>query len=266
LIEQSTFVNWQKIHVQENANEIPPGSIPRSVDIIVRNDLVEKAKPGDKCDFTGCLIVVPDVTQLAIPSGQMVSSSDGRAKDGFAHEGITGLKELGARELTYKLAFMACMVQATDSRNMGGNNSGEFTEELEEIFTPRDREDILRIKETPQLYQRLVESIAPSIYGHSDVKSGIALMLFGGVHKTTPEGIRLRGDINVCVVGDPGTAKSQFLKYVVGFLPRSVYTSGKASSAAGLTASVVKDEETGEFTIEAGALMLADNVRRRLFS
>lgn len=81
----------------------------------------------------------------------------------------------------------------------------------------------------------------------------------GGVHKNTPEGMHLRGDLNVCIVGDPSTSKSQFLKYVCGFLPRAVYTSGKASSAAGLTAAVVKDEETGEFTIEAGALMLADN-------
>jgi len=85
-------------------------------------------------------------------------------------------------------------------------------------------------------------------------------MLFGGVHKKAAGGVNLRGDINVCIVGDPSTAKSQFLKYVVSFLPRAVYTSGKASSAAGLTASVVKDDETGEFTIEAGALMLADNV------
>lgn len=85
-------------------------------------------------------------------------------------------------------------------------------------------------------------------------------MLLGGVHKTTQEGIRLRGDINVCIVGDPSTAKSQFLKYVHAFLPsRAVYTSGKASSAAGLTAAVMRDQDTGEYAIEAGALMLADN-------
>ena len=86
------------------------------------------------------------------------------------------------------------------------------------------------------------------------------MQLLGGVHKCTHEGIKIRGDINVCIVGDPSTAKSQFLKYVAGFMPRAIYTSGKASSAAGLTASVMKDEETGEMTIEAGALMLADNV------
>jgi DNA replication licensing factor MCM6 len=91
------------------------------------------------------------------------------------------------------------------------------------------------------------------------VKKGILLQLMGGLSKSTPEGMQLRGDINICIVGDPSTSKSQFLKYVCSFLPRAVYTSGKASSAAGLTAAVVKDEETGEFTIEAGALMLADN-------
>jgi len=81
----------------------------------------------------------------------------------------------------------------------------------------------------------------------------------GGVHKTTHQGMKLRGDINVFLVGDPSTAKSQFLKFVHTFMPRSVYTSGKATSAAGLTASVLKDPETGELVIEAGALMLADN-------
>lgn len=97
------------------------------------------------------------------------------------------------------------------------------------------------------------------MFGHLDVKKGILLQLFGGIHKSTIEGIKLRGDINICIVGDPSTAKSQFLKYICSFLPRSIYTSGKASSAAGLTASVLKDPETGEFCIEAGALMLADH-------
>jgi DNA replication licensing factor MCM6 len=105
----------------------------------------------------------------------------------------------------------------------------------------------------------MVESICPSVFGHQDIKRGILLMLFGGVHKTTPEGIPLRGDINVCIVGDPSCAKSQFLKYVHGFLPRTVYTSGKSSSAAGLTATVVRDSDSGDYCVEAGALMLADN-------
>lgn len=101
--------------------------------------------------------------------------------------------------------------------------------------------------------------ISPSVFGHDEVKRGLLLMLFGGINKTTAEGVKLRGDINICIVGDPSTAKSQFLKYVCQLLPRSVYTSGKGSSAAGLTASVLRDSETGDFCIEAGALLLADN-------
>jgi DNA replication licensing factor MCM6 len=84
--------------------------------------------------------------------------------------------------------------------------------ELSDIFTLEEKQEIQRMKATPQLYQRLVESIAPTIYGHSHIKAGILLMLFGGIHKKTPEGINLRGDVNICIVGDPGTAKSQFLK------------------------------------------------------
>lgn len=121
------------------------------------------------------------------------------------------------------------------------------------------------MKSSTKIYSKLVNSIAPAVFGHKEVKKGILLMLFGGVHKVTMEGINLRGDINVCIVGDPSTSKSQFLKYVVSFLPRAVYTSGKASSAAGLTATVVKDPDTGEFNIEAGALMLADNVPKSCF-
>ncbi|KAK9869221.1 hypothetical protein WA026_002971 [Henosepilachna vigintioctopunctata] len=109
------------------------------------------------------------------------------------------------------------------------------------------------------LYSNLINSLFPSIYGNEEVKRGILLMLFGGVSKTTVEGTSLRGDINCCIVGDPSTAKSQFLKQVSQFSPRAVYTSGKASSAASLTAAVVRDEETSDFVIEAGALMLADN-------
>jgi MoxR-like ATPase len=128
-----------------------------------------------------------------------------------------------------------------------------------EELSVSDQRRILQIRNTPQLYTKLVKSVAPTIFGHDKIKRGILLQLFGGVHKTTKSNQNLRGDINVCIVGDPSTSKSQFLKYVCEFNPRAVYTSGKASSAAGLTASVGRDPETGEFSIQAGALMLADN-------
>lgn len=267
LPEQSTFVNWQRVRVQENATEIPPGSMPRCIDVVVRNDMVERAKAGDKCTFVGTLIVVPDVAQLALPGSKLEGTTEGRARG--PTEGLSGLRQLGVRELAYKLSFLASMVQPSHVHPGTINlrtddDDDELTDmdnqqQLPAALSPAELEEIHRIRNTPQVYSRLVNSMAPSIYGHSEIKTGILLMLFGGVHKVTPEGIHLRGDINVCIVGDPGTAKSQFLRYVVGFLPRSVYTSGKTSSAAGLTASVLKDDETGDFTIEAGALMLADN-------
>jgi DNA replication licensing factor MCM6 len=177
-------------------------------------------------------------------------------------DGVTGLKKLGVKDLTYKLVFIANSVHAADSRFGFSSVSSADDEEKQDQakqFTLNERHIVVDMKDRDDLYTKLANSISPSVYGHTDVKKGILLQLFGGVHKSTMEGIKLRGDINICIVGDPATAKSQFLKYICSFVPRSIYTSGKASSAAGLTASVLKDPETGEFCIEAGALMLADH-------
>lgn len=132
-------------------------------------------------------------------------------------------------------------------------------EEVEAAFGPTVTAELKRMGNRPDIYHALAKCIAPTVYGHEDVKKAVLLMLVGGVNKTTAEGIRLRGDINVAIVGDPSTAKSQVLKYVSEFLPRAVYTGGKSSSAAGLTATVVKESDSREHAIEAGALMLADN-------
>ena len=263
ILDESHFADFQKIHVQENSDEVPSGSMPRSIDIIVRNEMVERAKAGDKCLFSGCLIVVPDISQIALPGqkAQVNVSSNVRPSSTYAAtEGVTGLKSLGVRDLTYKLSFLANNVQPVDSRGFGGGIDGHLdTRQVLDSLTEEEKETVMEMVNNPNLYRDLVQSFAPSVYGHEEVKKGILLMLFGGVHKRTKDGASLRGDINCCVVGDPSTAKSQFLKYVASFLPRTVYTSGKASSAAGLTASVSRDPETGEFGIEAGALMLADN-------
>lgn len=116
------------------------------------------------------------------------------------------------------------------------------------------------MRNTALLYQKLSSSLATSIYGHEDIKRGLLLQLIGGVHKQTADGGSIRGDINICIVGDPSTAKSQFLKYINSISPRSVYTSGKSSSAAGLTVGVGRDVETGEMCLEAGR---ADAVGQR---
>ena len=121
-------------------------------------------------------------------------------------------------------------------------------------------EDINMIKEVAKsedIVDKIINSIAPSIYGMREIKEGIALQLFGGVPKRFPDGMRVRGDINILLVGDPGTAKTQLLKYTASISPRGIYTSGKGSTAAGLTAAVIRDK-SGEFYFEAGALVLAD--------
>ena len=124
-------------------------------------------------------------------------------------------------------------------------------------LTEEDIEEILRASKDPAIVDKIVESIAPSIYGLRDIKEGIALQLFGGVPKRFPDGVRVRGDINILLVGEPGTAKTQLLKYAAQLSPRGIYTSGKGSTAAGLTAAVIRDRG-GDFYLEAGALVLAD--------
>ena len=108
------------------------------------------------------------------------------------------------------------------------------------------------------IIQKIRESLAPSIYGHDLVKEAIATLLFGGTAKKTPDGINLRGESNILLIGDPGVGKSQLLKFVQKLAPRAIYTTGKGSTAAGLTAAVLRDQDTGEITLEAGALVLAD--------
>ncbi|XP_037450625.1 DNA replication licensing factor MCM5-like [Triticum dicoccoides] len=110
----------------------------------------------------------------------------------------------------------------------------------------------------PDAYAKICSMIGPSIYGHGDVKKAIACLLFGGSKKRLPDGVRLRGDIHALLLGDPSTAKSQFLKFVEKTAPIAVYTFGKGSSAAGLTASVTRDSNSREFYLEGGAMVLAD--------
>ncbi|NLA38738.1 MAG: minichromosome maintenance protein MCM [Methanomicrobiales archaeon] len=140
-------------------------------------------------------------------------------------------------------------------------NSIEIAEkEFEEVMiTDEDEAEIRALARDPMVYKKITRSIAPTIYGTDDVKEAIALQLFGGIAKEMPDGSRLRGDIHVLLVGDPGIAKSQILRYVVKLSPRGIYTSGKSSTSAGLTATAVKDEfGDGRWTLEAGALVLAD--------
>lgn len=237
-IGKSTFVDWQKIKLQESSHEIPTGSMPRTMDVIVRGELVDRAKAGEKCIFTGTLIVVPDVSQLGLPGVRPEASRDNGAFRGgeIGGGGVSGLKSLGVRDLTYRLAFLACMI-TPDLSTPGRPTNQQLTGQSENIlaslnqndptpeeedhaqtallqtFTPAEVQELKQLVEGEHVYQRLVNSIAPMIYGHQSIKKGLLLQLIGGVSKSTEqEGMQLRGDINICIVGDPSTSKSQFLK------------------------------------------------------
>ncbi len=217
--------------------------MPRSLDVILRSELVERAKAGDKCVFTGTFIVVPDVSQLGLPGGnkaqlmrEAARSGANNAASSVGGAGVTGLKSLGVRDLQYKTAFLACMVHDADGRvcvfivsrrvfcqilpQTGTNIRGEEQDGEEgqpgqafiRSLTEPEFHELTQMIESDHIYSRLVESIAPTVYGHEIVKKGLLLQLMGGVHKETGEGMNLRGDINICIVGDPSTSKSQFLK------------------------------------------------------
>ncbi|KAG2615621.1 hypothetical protein PVAP13_3NG047900 [Panicum virgatum] len=262
LRQESKFTDWQRVRMQETSKEIPAGSLPRSLDVILRHEIVEKARAGDTVIFTGTVVAVPDVLALTSPGERAECRREApQRKNGGVQEGVKGLKSLGVRDLSYRLAFVANSVQVADGRRevdiRDRDTDGDDSERQK--FTEEEEDEVVRMRNTPDFFNKIVDSICPTVFGHQEIKRAVLLMLLGGVHKITHEGINLRGDINVCIVGDPSCAKSQFLKYTAGIVPRSVYTSGKSSSAAGLTATVAKEPETGEFCIEAGALMLADN-------
>lgn len=214
--QKSQFKDWQKVRIQESPEELPPGQMPRSVDVILEGDIVDISRPGDLVKVTGILQTSPD----------------------FSRRGG-------------KLATFNVFIEA---------NGVEISEkEYEQLQI--SEEDVKRIEELSQhqqVHERIYASIAPSIQGHDDIKESIALLLFGGVPKLLSDGTRLRGKSNILMIGDPGTGKSQILKFVSGLAARGLYTSGKGTTAAGLTAAVVHDTDSSAMTLEAGALVLAD--------
>ncbi|NAZ27007.1 MAG: Minichromosome maintenance protein MCM, partial [Thermogladius sp.] len=171
VLEKSKFLDWQKIVVQERPEEIPPGQIPRSIEVVLTGDLVDSARPGDRSLITGILRVMPT---------QAVQKASGRSVFSFYIE---------------------------------ANHVDVQQKVLEEIeITREDEEKIRELAKDPWIREKIIASIAPSIYGYYDIKEAIALLLFGGVPKLMFDGTRIRGDIHVLLVGDPGTAKSQLLQ------------------------------------------------------
>jgi replicative DNA helicase Mcm len=213
--KESVFINSQETRIQERPEDLPPGQLPRIIDVRLTEDLVDVTRPGDRVTITGVIRAVQE--RLA-----------GRG-----------------RLRTFELFLDANLVDVLGKE-----------EEIVRI-TPEEEKQIRSIAKNERVHSNIMNSIAPSVYGYADLKEAIMYLLFGGVHKVLPDGVTIRGDSNMLIVGDPGTAKSQLLQYVARIAPRGLYTSGRGSTAAGLTAAVIH-EKAGGMTLEAGALVLAD--------
>lgn len=222
--DKSTFIDQQTLKLQETSDMVPVGEMPRHITLFVDRYLCNALVPGTRCEIIG----IYDTYQKKVRSTGSVNNAAIR---------------------TPYLKVLGVQTEADLLRSTGG---------LNRIFSEEEEEEFIALSRTPNLYERFVKSIAPSIYGNEDIKRAITCLLFGGSKKILPDGMRLRGDINVLLLGDPGTAKSQLLKFVEKVAPISIYTSGKGSSAAGLTASVQRDPATRDFYLEGGAMVLAD--------
>ena len=172
--------------------------------------------------------MVPDVGAINLPGAQ---AETGHRHKGEQSEGVRGLKSLGVRDLHYRMAFLACSVSTGGQTKLGSDcDQVESADEMRAKMTTEEWEQVYKMSQDKNIYSNIINSLFPTIHGNDEVKRGIALMLFGGVPKTTASGTSLRGDINVCVVGDPSTAKSQFLKIVSDFCPRAVISQPSSQS------------------------------------
>jgi DNA replication licensing factor MCM4 len=238
---RSTFSDKQVIKLQETPDHVPDGQTPHSVSICVYDELVDVCKAGDRIEVTGIF----KANQVRINPRQR------------------SIKNI------FKTYVDAVHVQKVDKKRMGIDEStieeelaNQIAGEAPEVRKISEEEEakIRQIAQRPDVYDILSRSLAPSIYEMDDVKKGILLQLFGGTNKSFEKGgnPKYRGDINVLLCGDPSTSKSQLLKYVHKIAPRGIYTSGKGSSAVGLTAYITRDPETRQLVLESGALVLSD--------
>ncbi len=217
--DRCKFVDQQTMKLQECPDSVPTGEMPRNIILTADRYLVERAPPGTRVIVVGIF--------STFTSGK---TSKGNAK---------------------AVSYPYIRVLGIEVNNMGaGRSDFQFDKEEEDKFR--------KFAKTPGLYDKIVNNIDPAIFGHYDIKKAIACQLFGGTRKTLPDGIKRRGDINVLLLGDPSTAKSQLLKFTEKVAPIGVYTSGKGSSAAGLTACIIKEKGSGEYYLEGGSMVLAD--------
>nr|CDS32988.1 dna replication licensing factor mcm3 [Hymenolepis microstoma] len=210
----STYQDHQKVTIQEMPETAPAGQLPRSVDILMDNDLVDSCKAGDRIQVIGQFRCLPG-------------------------------KKNGYTSASFRTAVIA-------------NNIQLFNRQSEPSFSDKDIGVMRLISKRHDVVDLLARSLAPSIYGYHYIKQAILYLLLGGVERILPNGSRIRGDINILLLGDPSVAKSQFLRFVLHVAHLAIPTTGRGSSGVGLTAAVTTDHETGERQLEAGAMVLAD--------
>jgi DNA replication licensing factor MCM4 len=224
---RSKFSDKQLIKLQESPDDMPAGQTPHTISLFVHGELVDKVMPGDRVSITGIYRAVPHRSNPKLRTVVSVYKT---------HVDVVHFRKADVKRLR--------------------DESGD------EGMFPKDRiETLEELSKKVDIYDRLARAIAPSIYENEDIKKGILLQLFGGTRKDFAKAGRghFRSELNILMCGDPGTSKSQLLQYVYRLVPRSQYTSGKGSSAVGLTAYITKDPDTKQLVLQTGALVLADN-------
>jgi replicative DNA helicase Mcm len=221
--DSSYFTDFQLVRLQELPEDLPAGQLPHYVEVTVMDDLVDRCRPGDRVLLTGIVRI--------------------------EHEQITPQ----ARTNLFRLRM-----EGNNIEYLGGLAGNKDTRTVERLaISNEDEKQIFTIASKPDAYDKLIASFAPHIYGHEIIKEAILLLIVGSVTKKLEDGSTRRGDINIFLVGDPGTAKSEMLKYAAKIAPRGLYTSGRGTTAAGLTAAVIRDK-SGIMMLEAGAVVLGD--------
>ena len=221
--ELSSFIDFQILRLQELPEDLPPGQLPHYVDVSIKQDLVDNARPGDRIILTGLVRIEQEYI------------AGGRATSGL-----------------YRLR-----IDGNNIEFLGGRGSKISRNTEREEVSSEEEKIIKSLAKNPEIYQRLIDSFAPHIQGHTLIKEAILLLITGSTQRILQDGTKIRGDINIFLVGDPGTAKSEMLKFCARIAPRGLYTSGRGSTAAGLTAAVIRDK-TGIMMLEAGAVVLGD--------
>lgn len=211
------YVKYQELKLQEPADQVPIGSIPRTINVKLNGEITRTCTSGDIVKISGIFLPMPYTGYRAM-------------KAGFLADTFLEATHVSQTKKTY----------------------------AEETVDEETKLQLETLRTDPEVYDRLAKSIAPEIFGSIDVKKALLLLLLGAPPKKLPDGMRLRGDIHICLMGDPGVAKSQLLKHITKIAPRAVYTTGKGSSGVGLTAAVMRDPVTKELMLEGGALVLAD--------